>query len=208
VRWTDLADNADFFGLDDQPAAFDRTYNTADSIWINYPEAKMKDRFVPSGLRDDRMVRGAWEAAGRPSPVRAEEYESEVGRTGTPLFTKPISIQFRFNDAGLEPRAMALINTQVLPQVQIARSMFVRIEGNTDSVGHLAINQRLSWRRAQAVVDYLVSRGVARERLVARGNGPLKPVADNQTAEGRARNRRTDILFIPADRSSTSLSRR
>ena len=92
---------------------------------------------------------------------------------------------------------MAVLNQQVVPQLQMARGMYVRVEGNTDNMGDAAWNQTLSERRAQAIVDYLASRGIDRRRLVARGNGPA-PVATNKTPEGRARNRRTDILFIPA----------
>ena len=93
---------------------------------------------------------------------------------------------------------MAALNQQVVPQVQIAGGMYIRVEGNTDNVGDESWNQGLSERRARAIVDYLVSRGVDPRRLVARGNGSAKPLAGNHTAEGRARNRRTDILFIPA----------
>jgi outer membrane protein OmpA-like peptidoglycan-associated protein len=76
--------------------------------------------------------------------------------------------------------------------------MYVRVEGNTDNLGDETWNQTLSERRAQAIVDYLASRGIDRRRLVARGNGSSTPLTTNKTAEGRARNRRTDILFIPA----------
>ena len=75
--------------------------------------------------------------------------------------------------------------------------MYIRVEGNTDNLGDESWNQGLSERRAQAIVDYLVSRGIDARRIVAQGNGSSKPVASNKTAEGRARNRRTDILFIP-----------
>ena len=80
----------------------------------------------------------------------------------------------------------------------MAAGMYIRVEGNTDSLGEESWNQSLSERRAEAIVDYLASRGVDRRRIVARGNGSLRSVASNRTAEGRARNRRTDILFIPA----------
>ena len=79
-----------------------------------------------------------------------------------------------------------------------AGGMYVRVEGNTDNVGDETWNQGLSERRAQAIVDYLASRGIDQRRLRARGNGAANPVTSNKTAEGRARNRRTDILFIPA----------
>ena len=74
--------------------------------------------------------------------------------------------------------------------------MSVRVEGNTDGVGDKQVNQALSEARAGAIVSYLVSRGVAPERLLARGNGARAPIASNKTPEGRAANRRTDILFI------------
>ena len=79
--------------------------------------------------------------------------------------------------------------------------MYVRVEGNTDNVGDEAWNQGLSERRAQAIVDYLVSRGVDnRRRMVARGNGAANPLASNKTPEGRARNRRTDDPVHPRER--------
>jgi outer membrane protein OmpA-like peptidoglycan-associated protein len=74
--------------------------------------------------------------------------------------------------------------------------MSIRVEGNTDPSGDPGINQVLSQRRAQAIVDYLILRGVPKNRVVARGNGSSKPIAPNETAEGRALNRRTDVLFI------------
>ena len=64
------------------------------------------------------------------------------------------------------------------------------VTGYTDSVGDEAYNQRLSERRAQAVADYLASHGIAAGRLVASGKGAADPVADNASAEGRAKNRR------------------
>jgi outer membrane protein OmpA-like peptidoglycan-associated protein len=76
--------------------------------------------------------------------------------------------------------------------------MLIRVEGNTDNVGDAEWNRKLSKRRAQAIVDYLVSRGIDPSRLVAKGNGSARPVASNKTPEGRAKNRRTDILFIPS----------
>jgi OOP family OmpA-OmpF porin len=85
-----------------------------------------------------------------------------------------------------------------VPQVHIAAGMYIRVEGNTDNVGDETWNQGLSERRARAIVDYLVTRGIDAGRMVARGNGSGKPLASNKTADGRARNRRTDVLFIPA----------
>jgi outer membrane protein OmpA-like peptidoglycan-associated protein/ABC-type nitrate/sulfonate/bicarbonate transport system substrate-binding protein len=198
VKWTTLGDNVRMFGLDGQPPVFDRVYNQADGIWVSYPQAEIKDRFAPVTLRDDRVVRRIWESEGKRVPTRAETYKPEIAATGKPLFTKPVSIVFHYGKSDLTGAAMALLNQHVIPQVQMAAGMYVRVEGNTDNFGDDASNQGLSERRAQSIVDYLVSRGVDNRRLVARGNGANNPISTNKTPEGRARNRRTDILFIPA----------
>ncbi|MBI4755551.1 MAG: OmpA family protein [Betaproteobacteria bacterium] len=67
------------------------------------------------------------------------------------------------------------------------------IAGHTDNTGDAAVNSELSQRRAEAVLRHLVSRGVPAAQLKARGMGQDQPVADNATAEGRARNRRIEI---------------
>ena len=71
----------------------------------------------------------------------------------------------------------------------------VRIVGHTDSSGPEALNERLSVERAEATKRYLVTRGVAADRIVVAGRGEREPVADNGTAEGRARNRRVEIFL-------------
>ena len=196
AKWTDLPDNVRFFGLDGGTPAFDRVYNQADSIWIGYPEAEIKDRFAPAVLRNDRAMRSVWEAAGKPAARAADAFNPAIANSGAALFTKPVSISFPSNGTELSPEAIAVINQQILPQLEIAGRMSVRVEGNTDGIGERSANQTLSEKRAAAIVEYLVSRGVPPTRLVARGNGAGKPVAANATAEGRALNRRTDVLFI------------
>ncbi|MES1174743.1 MAG: phosphate ABC transporter substrate-binding/OmpA family protein [Myxococcales bacterium] len=196
AKWTELSDNVRFFGLDGSTPAFDRVYNQADSIWISYPEAEIKDRFAPTMLRNDRAVRAVWEAAGKPAAPANDAFNPAIANSGSALFTKPVSISFPSNGVQLSAEALAVINQQILPQLEIAGGMSVRVEGNTDGIGERSANQTLSEKRAGAIVEYLISRGVPRTRLVARGNGSGKPVAPNATAEGRALNRRTDVLFI------------
>ena len=162
------------------------------------PEAEIKDRFVPATLRDDRTVRHIWEAEGKRVATKAEKYRPDIAASGKPLFTDPVTIGFHSGKSDLTGEAMSVLNKNVVPQVQMAGGMYVRVEGNTDNLGDETWNQGLSERRAQAIVDYLSSRGVECRRMVARGNGSGNPLASNKTAEGRARNRRTEILFIPA----------
>ena len=68
--------------------------------------------------------------------------------------------------------------------------------GHTDSIGTDAYNQRLSVRRAESVKAYLVSKGIEKNRVYTEGKGEKQPVADNKTAEGRAKNRRVEIEVV------------
>ncbi|MDR3046386.1 MAG: OmpA family protein, partial [Bacteroidales bacterium] len=71
----------------------------------------------------------------------------------------------------------------------------VEIQGHTDNVGDDNANQFLSERRAQAVYDYIISEGISKDRVRYQGYGKKKPIATNETAEGRAKNRRTVFLI-------------
>jgi OOP family OmpA-OmpF porin len=102
------------------------------------------------------------------------------------------TIEFESASAVITPRGRALLD-QIVPVIQEDASTRIEVAGHTDSTGGAAENQALSEARAAATLEYLVSRGVARERLSARGYGASKPVADNATAEGRHKNRRIEF---------------
>jgi outer membrane protein OmpA-like peptidoglycan-associated protein len=199
VKWTNISDNAYFFGLDGKPPAFDRVYNQADGIWVQYPKAEITERFSPATLRNDSIIRKLSETQTRKQPVEEPKYESAVAATGAAVFTKPVTINFATGQSELDAESMHILNTQVLPQLELAKAMYVRVEGNTDNVGESQQNQTLSERRAKSVLDYLVGRGVTTTRITAKGNGDGNPVGSNKTGDGRAANRRTDILFISSD---------
>lgn len=74
------------------------------------------------------------------------------------------------------------------------------VEGHTDSVGQRSFNDQLSQDRANSVRLYLIDRGIPQEIIKAQGFGPDRPVATNETAEGRANNRRVEIVISPAER--------
>ena len=69
----------------------------------------------------------------------------------------------------------------------------VEVEGHTDSTGSLSHNLSLSESRAMQVANYLKSKGISGQRITSYGKGPMKPIASNQSAEGRAQNRRVEI---------------
>jgi outer membrane protein OmpA-like peptidoglycan-associated protein len=69
----------------------------------------------------------------------------------------------------------------------------IRIEGHTDSRGKAGYNRKLSDQRAKAVLKYLVDKGIDADRMTAEGFGPDKPIAPNETADGRAKNRRVEF---------------
>ncbi len=105
------------------------------------------------------------------------------------------NIFFDTGAASLRPESYAELG--VLYKLMVDNpSLKIEISGHTDNVGGAAYNQGLSERRAQAVVDFLIGRGVEQERLTFKGFGFDKPIATNETAEGRQLNRRTEFEII------------
>ncbi|MBP1688640.1 MAG: hypothetical protein H6Q33_4783, partial [Deltaproteobacteria bacterium] len=102
------------------------------------------------------------------------------------------SVHFDFDKATLKSEAKPILDeaVQVLKQ---EGSVDIVVEGHTDSVGTDQYNLGLSRRRAETVRTYLVEHGVARSRITAEGLGESKPVASNDTADGRAQNRRVEL---------------
>jgi len=101
-------------------------------------------------------------------------------------------VLFAFDSAKLTPAAEATLDT-VVEKLRGADVLAIRVDGHTDSVGSDAYNQGLSERRAASVVGYLISQGVAAEKLTSQGFGESKPLEDNGTDAGRAQNRRVEI---------------
>ena len=102
---------------------------------------------------------------------------------------------FDFDKSVLKPEGRAKLDDLVGKIKGINLEVIIAV-GHTDSVGADAYNQRLSVRRAEAVKGYLVSKGIERNRVYTEGKGEKQPVADNKTAEGRAKNRRVEIEVV------------
>ncbi len=104
-------------------------------------------------------------------------------------------VTFETAKATLLPESQVTLD-RVAASLAAHPDLKVEVAGHTDSRGRRAANIRLSQARAQAVADYLVGRGIAASRLSAKGYGPDRPVGDNATEEGRARNRRVELLRV------------
>jgi len=102
---------------------------------------------------------------------------------------------FDFDKAVLKPEGKAKLDDMTSKLGSINLEVIIAV-GHTDSVGTDAYNQKLSVRRAEAVKAYLVSKGVEANRVYTEGKGEKQPVADNKTAEGRAKNRRVEIEVV------------
>ena len=102
---------------------------------------------------------------------------------------------FDFDKSTLKPAAVASLNSLAGKVKSLTLEVIVAV-GHTDSVGTDAYNQKLSIRRAEAVKKHLVSQGIEAKRIYVEGKGESQPVADNKTADGRAKNRRVQIEAI------------
>jgi flagellar motor protein MotB/tetratricopeptide (TPR) repeat protein len=105
------------------------------------------------------------------------------------------NIFFELNKAALKPESFPQLE-QVLGFMNGNPSVRMELSGHTDNTGSLRLNTKLSQARAQAVVDYLLERGVTEDRLDAKGYAFSQPIAPNNTAEGRAQNRRVEFKIL------------
>jgi OOP family OmpA-OmpF porin len=104
-------------------------------------------------------------------------------------------VNFDFDEATIRPDAAAILQ-EAARILREEVDVDVAVDGHTDAMGTDAYNQRLSERRAQAVADYLKRLGIGPSRLRPQGYGESRPVADNDTEEGRAQNRRVELNVI------------
>lgn len=138
----------------------------------------------------ERRATQAINALAKVASVKQETRGTVVTLSGSVLFASGKSKLLPAASSRLRQVADALVAGD-------PDSTFV-VEGHTDSTGSPDRNQRLSEDRARAVRDFLVSRGVPADRIEAQGMGSTQPVADNSTPEGRANNRRVEIVIRPS----------
>jgi outer membrane protein OmpA-like peptidoglycan-associated protein len=106
-------------------------------------------------------------------------------------------VYFATNKSKILEKSFPVLD-EVAQVIVFKKNLRVRVEGHTDNKGKENKNQKLSQDRAESVKAYLVSKGVAEDRLVAEGKGQSVPIADNATEEGREQNRRVEFHILPA----------
>lgn len=149
--------------------------------------------YVYSWATDYQLTIVAKQAMVQQVTVDAAAMASSIADTGSVAL---YGINFDTGKSDIKPESEPAID-QIAKLLADHPDLKVYIVGHTDMVGDAAINLKLSMARAQAVIDELVKKqGVAASRLIAFGNGPYAPIASNKTEEGRARNRRVELVEI------------
>jgi len=121
----------------------------------------------------------------------------DVQRQGDNIvLNMPSDVTFAVNQADIQSRFYPALDT-VARTLNDYPQTLVDVVGHADATGPDDYNQSLSERRASSVASYLVSRGVLRDRLFVAGRGESQPIASNDTEEGRARNRRVEVVVRP-----------
>jgi len=171
-----------------------------DSDGDGIPDANDKCPATPAGASVDADGCSAEQAAalkpapsGCRAPLPGEPISLEGCATGESLVLRGVT--FEFGSARLTANAKVILN-QVADALKARPELKVEIGGHTDNKGSKAGNQKLSERRANSVMAYLVKRGVAADQMTAKGYGFGQPIDTNKTDEGRENNRRVEIKVL------------
>ena len=194
VHLADYADNQSFFGTAGSDSDYSNIFKMSEEM---YRELRLiKHVADPEESVDRRYVA---QLAGKfpNSPAEAPIAYKEPPKGATPIATQRKTIYFEPNSAkmGLDSRAVV---DEIGEFMRAYENTVVDIEGNTDASGARDLNMQLSKERADSVKNYLVEKfrfPAGRMRTI--GNGPDRPLDDNNTPEGREKNRRTDIKVYP-----------
>jgi outer membrane protein OmpA-like peptidoglycan-associated protein len=150
----------------------------------------------PIAFQGDSTLKITGEAPPPPAPPVAEPPRVEVRDNQIAINEK---IQFEYDKATIMEVSFSLLNEVAEVIKKNPHIKKIQIEGHASAEGSAAHNQRLSEGRARAVMSYLVQQGVPKNALIARGFGVSRPIADNETPDGREKNRRVEFNILEQD---------
>lgn len=201
TRMTTNGDNLQFFGLDPNYRGL-----TGEQLYTKMTSVYQKLGYAGKNVPNWRLIAYPGlveEFAKKDDPnQQAEDTKdfsapTEADKTVEAASSKAVSISFRSGEYQLDDNTKYIIDKEFAELAKVFDNARIRIEGNTDNVGNPQTNKSLSYKRAQAVADYLKTQyNMPENRFIIVGNGADKPVADNNTDAGKAKNRRTDFQFI------------
>lgn len=196
IKPANFADNRVFFGLETESSPYERLLSDAARIWKK--EGIIDEAPAPKTVAMTKFLESLAPAYRDQKVEETFHFGAAPGQKVEPILTKSASIYFASGSAELDANARKVVDEFANEIVGIFQNSFIRVEGNTDSTGNKKSNVELSKKRAEAVVDYLITRQrFDPARFVAVGNGPDRPIGDNKTDEGREWNRRTDFRVVP-----------
>ena len=159
---------------------------------------------IPDQLDKCPMIKGLAQFDGCPdtdgdgiqdSEDECPEEPGAAENNGCPVYEKvefATNISFQSGKAILTQESYPYLD-QLVQLLNDNPNCWVKLDGHTDSTGSDAVNNKLSQKRVDSIRDYLIEKGINPNRIVAKGHGSSKPIAPNDTAEGRALNRRVEI---------------
>lgn len=195
VHLPNAADNAAFFNSFD-PVGYDAIFTKASKLWQEL--GKLDKAYPAKETRETKYLFSVEKqfSSQRADPVVTGGISYDISKGTTDLITKEVTISFASGSSQLNESAKQIIRSQIAPFVQTYGGCFVSLEGNTDNIGSYAMNKTLSRDRANSVKELLISEyNLPNNRFSVKGNASDNPVADNESEEGRAKNRRTDIVI-------------
>ena len=175
--------------------------STAAALAQSKSEIATQDGKIAAGnvaLNDEKARRAEAEKRAAQAMADLAKFASVKQEARGMVITLSGSVLFTSAKAELLPAAQLKLNDVANALIKEDPNSKIVVEGHTDSQGGVPYNQDLSQRRAQAVRDYLVSRGIASDRVTSQGFGSSRAIADNTSTEGRANNRRVEIVVQPS----------
>jgi NitT/TauT family transport system substrate-binding protein len=194
LKLTSYADNALFFGLSGPKAYFDSLFNGAFVIWRK--KGVVNTVVDAQDFKDSRFVSALTKEYASQKVEESFAFKDKPKVSDRAIVNKSLSIHFTTGSDEIMPGSYFTLDS--LGETMLAfGNTYLQVEGNTDSRGSESVNKTLSARRADSVRAYLVKNfSLDPKRFVTVGQGSAKPIAANDTEDGRALNRRTDIKVV------------